>query len=79
MPTEMPKCETCRHWGEDGARILGAEWQVCSLAHTDDFGRPKNIDTAVFAVGFSPSGQEQWGELRTRSDFGCIAHQPKEG
>jgi hypothetical protein len=69
MPTEMPRCETCRHWqpsdppGLEKLDLYASS--VCTLA--------RGKDRRFLAVG--PNGDE---DLATLADFGCIAHEPRE-
>ena len=77
----MQTCETCRHWVGGGfyletARRLGliavdARISSCKRAHTEA------DSTAPLMVAYDAAGGGNEAFL-TRSDFGCIAHEPRE-
>lgn len=58
MPTDMPKCETCKHWDCEAPSETG----VC-----------RNYDDPRFET----EAEHVISNLLTRSDFGCIAHEPR--
>lgn len=73
----MRNCGTCRHWG-DGTEKRGQQRtcaRIDSEIHWDyDEGRYGRDAQAVMVVSECADST-----LRTREDFGCTLHEPKEG
>lgn len=78
MPTDMPKCETCRHWLIRGGH-LGHQGRCEAISSKLD--QPVYLAVGALA-GVLPSPPDcvlMPASLLTLPSFGCIAHQPKEG
>ena len=69
MPTDMPRCETCRHWTPD--EKAGKAGLLANLEGR--WGDCAYDDARVLPT---PYGGEDG--LLTKSDFGCVAHEPRD-
>lgn len=69
VPTDFPRCETCRHW-----RVAtSADPENFNLIGCSGCGISQGEDRRFEAVG--QSGGEFLATLPT---FGCIAHEPRD-
>jgi len=71
------RCKTCKWWDAKGGSDVRAEWGSCRLAGScgadADYPESKawadSDESDIFA-------DDSW--LNTRSDFGCVQHEPKD-
>ena len=72
------RCETCKWWEQQGAFA----WGTCILTRTGDGAEVETedgIDTRPESLAYAYDYQEYQAWLGTRSNFGCVQHEPKEG
>lgn len=65
----MQTCETCRHWNTEPGIKPG--FGVCEAV-------PEGQDLEPIGRAYVSNGDQYAAKLFTRSDFGCIAHEPRE-
>ena len=77
----MQTCETCRHWGSDDFNLkedrrrgfIAPEARLGICDRAEDEGASRD---PLFVANDAAGGGN--ASLRTRADFGCVAHEPRE-